>query len=373
MKPTLNHFFTKAKKMAESGDKKQILNFTLTSPEFPPPIWVKNEINKVYNNSFSYLPSGGDFILRQELANFYSDKWNKNFKRENVFIGTGGKEVIYILLSSLLEKPGEVVIISPYWASYPKMTELLKGKVKIVRTFAKKGFYPDMEKIAEAIGKKTKAVIINSPNNPTGRILKEKDVKFLADLALKKNFILICDEVYEIYDYENLYVSALKFFNKNVFCVFSISKTFGLCGWRLGWAIAGENITKKMIDIQSEITTCANALSQLVFRNLYKNPKKLNKYFLENKKLALERRNFAIDFFEKKHIDFIHPEGCIAIFIKIPKKFKNGFSFASHLLEKQGVSTAPGEIFGEKNYFRVNLAVSLNILKKGLDIISKYY
>ena len=371
MKPTLNYFFTRAKRMQASG--KEVLGFTLTSPEFPPPSWLEQEVHKVYKNSFPYLPSGGDFTLRQQLADLYSQKWKKNFKEKDVFVGAGGKEILYILLTLLLNKGGEVVVVSPYWATYPKMVELLKGKVKIVKTSAKDGFYPKVEDIAQAVGAKTKAVIITSPNNPTGRVLKKEDVRSLADLALKKNFILICDEVYEIYDYDGVYVSALKFFNKNVFCVFSASKTYSLCGWRLGWSIGDPELIKEMISIQSEITTSANSLAQLAFRNLLRSPKKLESYFAGNKEMGRERRDMAISYLKKKGVDYIHPEGCIAIFIKIPKNFSNAFDFCNYLLDKEGVSVAPGEIFGEKKYFRMNLAVSLADLKKGMTRIMKHY
>ncbi len=372
MKPTLLYFFGKVKKMQAAGEK--VLGFTLTTPEFPPPAWLEQEVAKVYKDSFPYLPSGGDFVFRQQLADFYSTKWKRKFKEENVFVGTGGKEILYILLTLLLKKPGgEIIVISPYWATYPNMVELLKGKIKIVKALAKDDFYPDMDKIAKAVTAKTRAVIITSPNNPTGKVIKEKDVKFLADLAKKKNFVLICDEVYEIYNYDNLYVSALKYFNKNVFCVFSASKTFSLCGWRLGWSVGDKDITKGMIAIQSEATTSPNSISQLAFRNLFKDTKKLETYFAENMARGKKRRDLAVAAFKKAGVEYAHPEGCIAIFVKIPKEFDNSFDFCTELLNKEKISMAPGEIFGEKKYFRMNLAVSMPNLKEGLRRVLKYY
>lgn len=357
--------------MQAAGHK--VLGFTLTSPEFPPPAWLEKEVSKVYKHSFPYLPSGGDFVLRQQLADAYSSRWQRKFKEENVFIGSGAKEILYILLTLLLKKGGEVIVIAPYWATYPKMVELLKGKVKIVKTSAEDGFYPDVNKIAKAVSAKTKAIILTSPNNPTGRVLKKEDVKSLAALAVKKNFVLICDEVYEIYDYDEVYASALKFFNKNVFCLFSSSKTYSLCGWRLGWGIGDKDIIKEMISVQSEVTTSPNSLAQLAFRNLFKSPRKLEAYFTQNRKLGKERRDLAIAYLEKKGVDFIYPEGCIAIFIKIPDNFSNAFDFCNMLLDKEKISVAPGEIFGEKKYFRMNLAVSISNLKKGMERILKHY
>ncbi|MDI6591469.1 MAG: pyridoxal phosphate-dependent aminotransferase [Patescibacteria group bacterium] len=253
------------------------------------------------------------------------------------------------------------------------MAKMARGNLKIFKTSERESFYLDVEKLAKKISSKTKVLILNTPCNPTGRVLKEKDVKFLAELSLKKNFILISDEVYEIYDFEKIYCSFLKFFHKNIFCVFSASKIFSLCGWRLGWGFGNENIIKEMRDYQSNLSTSPSTFSQLMIRELFKNEKEVLKYFEKNEKMAKERRDFATSFLRKKKIDFIFPEGGIAIFVKIPKNLKDSFSFAEKLLLKEKVSVAPGEIFGQKNYFRMNLAVPLEDLKEGLKKIAKFY
>lgn len=371
MKKSLSYFFIRERILKEKGEK--VLGFTLTSPAFPPPIKREN-ILKLYPHSFPYSPSGGDFSLREILANFYSKKWNTPLKKENTFIGNGGKEVLFILFQLLLKKRGEAIIISPYWPSYLRMVKMAGGNLKIFKTSEREGFYLDVKKLAKKISSKTKVLILNTPCNPTGKVLKEKDVKFLAELSLKKNFILISDEVYEIYDFEKIYCSFLKFFHKNIFCVFSASKIFSLCGWRLGWGFGrNEDIIKEMTDYQSNLSTSPQTLSQLMIGELFKNEKKVLKYFEKNKKMAKERKDFTISFFREKKIDFIFPEGGIAIFVKIPKNFKDSFSFAEKLLLKEKVSVAPGEIFGQKNYFRMNLAVPFEDLKEGLKKIAKFY
>ncbi|MFH1657500.1 MAG: aminotransferase class I/II-fold pyridoxal phosphate-dependent enzyme [bacterium] len=370
-KPSLLYYFAKAKRLQAEG--KDVLGFTLTSPEFSPPPWLKEEVQKIYEKSFPYLPSGGDFELRRKLADHYSQKWTTKFEEKNLFVGAGGKEVLYVLLSLLLKKGGEVVVFSPHWATYPKVVDILHGKTKYVVGSEKDGFYPSVDKLKKVITAKTRVVILNSPNNPTGRIAKEEDVKALAELALKKNFILICDEVYENYDYENVYVSALKHFNKNVFCVFSSSKSFSLCGWRVGWGVGDSNIIQDMINVQSEISTSPNSLSQLALKSVFDSPQRLSDYLAETRAMAKERRDLAVAFLKEKNINFIYPEGCIAIFIKIPQKYKDSFAFTDDLLEKDLVSVAPGSIFGVKNYFRMNLSVSIDYLKKGLERIAKYY
>lgn len=370
-KPSLLYYFAKAKRLQAEG--KDVLGFTLTSPEFPAPDWLEEEVRKIFSQSFPYLPSGGDFELRRKLADNYAQKWNCQLAEGNLFVGTGGKEVLYILLSLLLKKGGEVVVFSPHWATYSKMVDLLGGKMKCVAGSEKDGFYPNLEKLKKTITSKTKAVILNSPNNPTGRITKEEDVKALAELALKKNFVLICDEVYENYDYENIYVSALKYFNKNVFCVFSASKTFSLCGWRIGWGAGDAEIVQNMINIQSEITTSPNSLAQLALKSLFSSEQKLKDYLETTRNEAKKRRDLAVAFLREKKIDFIYPEGCIAVFVRIPKKYNDSFVFTDDLLEKDLVSVAPGSIFGAKKYFRMNLSVSIDMLKKGLERIAKYY
>lgn len=370
MKKSLGDFFLREKILKERGEK--VFGFTLTSPTFSPPPLRKKILN-FYKSSFSYSPSGGDFGLKEVLANFYSKKWQANLKKENVFVGNGGKEVLFILLQILLKKGGEVILFSPYWPSYPRMVKMAGGKLKILKSSEKDGFYPDIKKLEKEISPKTKALILNSPCNPTGRILRQEDVKYLARLSLKKNFTLISDEVYEIYDFENLYCSFLKFFQKNIFSVFSASKSFSLCGWRLGWGSGNENLIEEMRNYQMNLSTSASTLSQILIRELFKEEKKVSRYFFKNKKLAKERRDFAIKFLRERKIDFVFPEGGIAIFIKIPSNFKEAFSFSEKLLEKEKVSVAPGEVFGEKKYFRMNLSLPPEEVKEGLKRIAKYY
>jgi aspartate aminotransferase len=370
MEKSLSQFFLREKILKERGEK--ILGFTLTSPTFPPPP-LRGKILNFYKFSFSYSPAGGDLGLKEVLANFYSKKWQVNLKKENVFVGNGGKEVLFILLQVLLKKRGEVILISPYWPSYLRMVKMAGGKLKVLKTSEKQEFYPNLKELEKKISPKTKALILNSPCNPTGKILRQKEVEYLAELSLKRNFILISDEVYEIYDFENLYCSFLKFFHKNIFCVFSASKTFSLCGWRLGWGFGNKNLIEEMKNYQSDLSTSPHTLSQILIREIFKEEKKVLRYFLKNKKLAKERRDFAINFLKEREINFVFPEGGIAIFIKIPFNFKDAFSFSETLLEKERVSVAPGEVFGHKNYFRINIALPLKDLKEGLRRIAKYY
>lgn len=371
MKKSLAYFFAKEKALKEKGEK--VLGFTLISPEFPPPASLEENMTRLYPRSFSYSTSGGDFALRDTLASFYSKKWSQPLKRENVFVGNGGKESLFILLQILLKKGGEAIVISPYWSSYPRMVASTPGKLKIFKTSEKNGFYPDVKKLAKEITSKTKVLILNTPCNPTGKILKEEDVKFLAELSKKKNFFIISDEVYEIYDYEGYYSSFLKFFNKNIFCVFSASKSFSLCGWRLGWGFGEKKLIEEMADYQSNLSTSPHTLSQLVIKEFFEKPEALSLHFDTNKKEAKARRDMAASFLAGKNISYILPEGGIAICVKIPPSFKDTYAFAEALLSEEKVSVAPGEIFGQKNYFRMNLSLPVEDIKEGLNRIAKFY
>jgi aspartate aminotransferase len=366
---TLAYFYQKEREIKEKGGK--VIGLTLTSPTFPSPP-LKKRVLRLLPHSFSYSLSGGNLNLRETLANFYSKKWNIKLSKENVFIGNGGKEILFILLNLILKDGGEVIIISPYWSSYPRIVKRTKGNFKIFKTLEKDNFYPNVESLAKEINKKTKAIIINTPNNPTGKILREKDIKFLVEIVKKKNILLISDEVYEIYDFEGLYCSFLKYFSKNIFCVFSASKIFSMCGWRLGWCFGDPKLIEEMKDYQADLSTSPHTLSQLVVNEIL-NDKNLQKYLEKNRELAKERRDIAVDFFSKKRIDFIFPEGGIALFVKIPQRFRKASQFAKILLEREKVSVAPGEIFGEEKFFRINLAVNIEDLKEGLRRIAKFY
>lgn len=146
-----------------------------------------------------------------------------------------------------------------------------------------------------------------------------------------------------------------------------------MCGWRVGWGIGDKELVKKMINIQSEITTSPNAISQLALKELFSKPKQIQEYLVSINKKAKMRRNLAVRLFKKNKVDFVYIQGGIAIFVKIPDSFKNAFSFAEKLLEEQKVSVAPGEFFGWKNYFRMNLASSPKNIREGIKRIANYY
>lgn len=365
---------TKALQLAKSGVK--IFRFDVGESDFPVPANVKKSAKKAIDEDFSkYTPVAGIPELREAICKKFKRDNGLNYQPDEVMASSGGKQVIYNALQVLLNEGDEAIIAKPYWVSFLEQVKLAGGTPKIVATDEK--FKLSADAIAEAITEQTKVIILNSPCNPTGAIVDEKEQRKIADLAVEKGIVIISDEIYEHFVYDGKKVRSIAGYGEEIknltLTVNAISKTYGATGWRLGYVAGPKQIIKAMINLQSHSTTHPDSIVQKASIAALTGPqtsvKKMVKEFDKRRKLIVKRLQ-EIDGFET----FL-PEGAFYVFPKVSSFYKgslhNSIDFANFLLDEAKCSVVPGLASDADNYVRFSYAASRKTIEQGMDTIEK--
>jgi aspartate aminotransferase len=321
--------------------------------------------------------------LKQTICNKFKNDNNLEYKPNQITISTGAKQCLANVFMAILNPEDEVLIPVPYWVSYPELVKLADGVPVFVETSKENNYKYTISDLEKAITSKTKAVLINSPNNPTGTIYHEEELLEIANFAKEHNLFIISDEIYEklIYDGEkHISIAAL---NEDAYertvVINGVSKTYSMTGWRLGYVAASEKITKLMTSIQSHMTSNVNTIAQYATIEALNGP-------LEDLNLMIEefenRRNFMIYKLEKlNEISIIKPSGAFYVMVNISsylnttfkeRTINNSVDFAKVLLDEEKVAVIPGAGFGLDNYIRLSYATSMDIIENGIDRISTF-
>ena len=280
---------------------------------------------------------------------------------------------------AILNSGDEVIIPSPYWVSYPAMVELCDGKPVIVNTELTDRFKLTPDKLEKAITENTKAVIINSPSNPTGTSYTEKELKELVDIIKNKDIFIISDDIYYKIIYDDFkFINTVMIYPElkdKVIIVNGVSKTYSMTGWRIGFTLANKNIISTMSKIQGQSTSNPTSISQYAALEAITGDQ--NCINLMNKEFK-KRRNFIVEFLNSiKGINCFMPEGAFYVFPDISeiiskKKLSGSTEFASKLLEEKKVAVVPGVAFGNDNHIRLSYATSMENIEKGLKRIKEF-
>jgi aspartate/methionine/tyrosine aminotransferase len=269
--------------------------------------------------------------------------------------------------------PGdEVIILAPYWVQYENIVKLLGGKPVIIDTF-KEDFEPDLMTIWKAITGKTKVIVVNSPNNPTGYVYKDAFLKELADMASANHILLFDDEAYRSLVYEVEFPSVTKYcLKEDIVIINSFSKQFAMTGWRVGYVVADENFIKEVIKFQQNIAVCVATPNQYAAIEAISNT---DKYAVGIKEVFTRRRETLIRELNKlERINYQAPQGTFYVFIDIRKTGKESKSFCFDLLEKRHVAVIPGIAFGKAfdNYIRLAFTLNEDKITEGIRRIGNY-
>ncbi len=338
---------------------KGVVNLSIGQPDLPVPEITKQAmIRAIQNNKTGYTPSVGLKSLQEKILSKYS-----GLKcAESVIVTSGVSGGIFLTYACLLEEGDEIIVISPYFVMYPDLANFMNIKPVIVES--KTDFSPDLNKIKKAITKKTRAIIINSPNNPTGYILNENELKTIAKIARDNDLWIISDEVYEVFDYEKKFQTMAKYYDKTI-VLNGYSKSLALTGLRIGYAVGPKEVIADMIKLQQYTFVCAPSITQYAVDETFNlmNVQKMVHCFKK-------RRNFVFKELNK-NLKLLKPAGAFYYFIPLPTKIKSEF-FVEKCLEKK-LLVVPGEAFMTKEkgqkYFRISYAVDEKTLKKGIKII----
>ncbi len=336
---------------------KDPINFSIGQPDFGISNEVKKETIKAITSGHSkYTPTPGILPLRKKIAERFAN--NGIIKTTNDILVTSGTSAAFFLaLSAILDEGDEVIIPDPYFVEYPELVKFLGGRPIYLDTYP--NFQPDSQKLTELITSKTKVVILNSPNNPTGAVYPEKVLREIAQIAKKYNLVVISDEIYEefVYDVKHFSIGSIY---ENTITINGLSKSGGMPGWRLAWATGPQEVIQKMIEIQQYTIVCAPSLVQ------YGALAAFNQDFSNIKRGYQKRRDLIYELLSKK-FDVIKPQGAFYIMPKV----ENVEEFVNQAM-KNNVLLIPSGVFSQKNtHIRISYSVSEEQIKKGSEILLK--
>lgn len=363
---------SKAKRLKSSGV--DVVDFGAGEPDFDTPIFIKKAGIKSIQDGFTkYTPASGMDILKKAVSEKLRLDNQLSYKPEEIVITCGAKHALYNIFQIICNPGDEVLFISPYWVSYPEMIKLSGAIPKVVNTCERTRFLPDPGLIDKAITKKTKALIINSPSNPTGAVFDSGLLKEIAKIAIKKEIYVISDEIYEKIIYKGLHVSIASVdrkIKKYAFVVNGVSKTYSMTGWRIGYMAGPYDAIKKISSLQSHSTSNPTSISQMAaLAAIQKNGSfvhKMRREFIKRRDYIVKRINAMGD------ISCIKPEGAFYVFCNISKTGLRSLDFARMLLDEAHVACVPGIAFGSDNHIRISFATSMNAIKNGMDRLEKW-
>lgn len=373
----------KAKKLKSEGVS--VIGFGAGEPDFNTPDYIIEAAKKALDIGFTkYTPASGMAELKTAVCDKFEQDNGLQYSPEQIVISSGAKSSLFHAISALVDDGDEVILPAPYWLTYPELIGLAGGVTVTVNADASTGYKMTEQMLENAITNKTKLVIINSPNNPTGAVYSESELKTLAKVIEKHGLYVISDEIYEklIYDGEKHYsVAAVNdYMKEHTVVVNGMSKSFSMTGWRIGYLAAPVKIAKAISNMQSHTTSNACSIAQYASVAALTNPR--GKDFIANmQKVFDERRRLMIN--TLKNIDgikVIEPKGAFYVFIDVSAFYGKTFegevingsmSFAKSAL-KRGVALIPGVAFGRDDCIRLSYAISEKDIIEGLSRIENF-
>ncbi len=372
-----------ANKMNDEGE--DVIVFGAGEPDFDTPMHVKEAAIEAINNNFTRYTSGaGIEELRNAVCRKLKRDNNLDYCYDQIVISNGSKQALLNAFIAILNPGEEIIIPSPYWVSYPEIVKLAGGVPIIVKTEKENFFKITKEQLETAYTDKTKAIVLNTPCNPSGMVYSMQELQMLADFAVEKDIFVISDEIYEKFTYS----SKLKHISiaslgdeiyKRTIVINGLSKSHAMTGWRVGYSASVREIAEAMANIQSHSTSNINSIAQkaavAALDKCDDNVKEMVSEF-EHRRDYIAQRVSDIPLLSS----FI-PKGTFYLFVDISKlcgaeilniKINNASDIAKILLNKYKVAVVPCDSFGFENYIRLSYAISMKHIVKGIDRIEKF-
>jgi len=371
----------KAKAMKAEGI--DVIGFGAGEPDFDTPDHIKKAAIKALEEGFTkYTAAGGIDELKDAVIKKFKRDNGLDYDRRNILISCGGKHCIYNLAQVLFDTGDEVIIPSPYWVSYPPIVTLADAVPVILETTEESGFKMDPDDLRRVITKRTKALILNSPCNPTGTMYTESELRDIADIIIEKGIYVISDEIYEKIVYDGFrHVSIASFgeeIRERTVIVHGVSKTYAMTGWRIGYTAGPSSIIEAMNKIQGQSTSNPTSISQKASQEALDGPQDIVEAMVGE---FQKRRNYVIDRFNSMEgISCVKPAGAFYAFPSFSsyvdtsfkgKRMGDSVDLADYLLDVARVAVVPGSAFGAEGFERLSFATSMENIEKGMDRIEK--
>jgi len=355
-----------------------VVDFGAGEPDFPTPDNIKKAaIDAIHGNFTKYTPAGGTQELKQAICERHKLDYGTNYTAPECVITVGGKHVIFGYMQVLINPGDEVIIPVPYWVTYKDVVNYAGGKCVFVETDEASGFNLTAEMIEKHITPKTKMVIINSPSNPSGAVLPREEFERIYQVTSKRSIWLMTDECYcrFLYDSEPFSIASLPGAKSTVIVAGSLSKTYAMTGWRIGFGLAPAAVTGAIMKLQSHSTSNPTSIAQKAALEAVRGPQDGVTVMLEEYRT---RRQYVLDRLRQiPGVTLAEPQGAFYAYPNISVALgKNGvntaFEFSEKLLAEAHVAVVPGEAFGTDKHVRISYATSMHELERGLDRIHKF-
>jgi aspartate aminotransferase len=349
-----------------------VIAMTAGEPDFQPPAHVLAAAHEAITRGLTkYTAVQGTLDLREAIAAKHLRENGLVYTPDRVSVSTGGKQVLYNAFMAILNPGDEVILPSPYWVSYPPQIELAGGVTVTVPTLAEEGFVPDPEAIAAAITPRTRAILVNSPSNPTGAVIPEGILKAIADLAERHDLWLISDELYEHMVYEGSFTPVAQWYPERTILVHGASKGYALTGWRIGWGCGPTDVIKAMNRLQGQVTSNANAIAQYATQVALNSVEETAAFQAMTRAAYRERRDVIVEGLNAIGLPTPTPQGAFYVMADTRSIDPDENVAGDVLLDRARVAVVPGTDFGAPGFVRMSYACSLDQVRTALARIAE--
>ena len=363
-------FNAKALELKRNGV--DVIAMTAGEPDFQPPQHVLDAATEAIRMGLTkYTPSEGTRDLRDAIAAKHLRENELGYGADQVIVSTGGKQVLYNAFMAMLDPGDEVIVPAPYWVSYPAQIELAGGVTVSVSASAADGFVPDPERLAAAITPRTRAILVNSPNNPTGAVYPEPVLRAIADLAEQHDLWLITDELYEHMVYDGAFTPVARYYPERTLIVHGASKGYALTGWRLGWGCGPAPLIKAMNKLQGQVTSNANALAQYATQVALNEVELTSAFQAMTRQAYRERRDVIVRGLNALGLRTPTPQGAFYVMADLRPIDPDENVASIRLLEEAHVGVVPGTDFEAPGFARLSYACSMDQIETALERIER--
>ncbi len=362
----------KAKQMVSQGI--DVINFGVGEPDFNTPDYIKEAGKKAIDDNFTrYTPAPGMPELKKAIAKKFKVQNNLDFESDQIIVSPGGKASLFYLIFTICDAGDKIIVPAPYWVTYPAQIELSQGIPVVLETKQENDFKIEIDELKSLVAKegKVKAIIINSPSNPTGAVYSKDELKAIGDFCVENNILIISDEIYEELVYEGKHVSIAECsdeIKKITIVVNGASKAYAMTGWRLGYTAGPKEIVAKMGSIQSQVSSNVNSISQKAFVTALE--VKTDDIEKMKTEFATRRKFMIAEFNEIDGVKCSMPTGAFYAFPDISAylgtKVKDDLEFCNYMLENFHIAIVPGSAFGAPGCVRFSYANSMENLVEGI-------
>jgi aspartate aminotransferase len=362
-----------------------IADFGPGEPDFPTPDHIKQAaIGAIEKNNTKYTATGGIMPLREAICAWHKRELHSSYEAKECVVNVGGKHSIFNVVSILVQQGDEVIIPVPYWVSYPDIVKYAGGTPVYVQTRPEDGFSVKADAIEKAITPKTRLLMISSPNNPTGGVVPPEEYQHILTVCKKRNVWLMSDECYSHFTYEPhrpYSIASVADSKQNVIVIGSMSKTFAMTGWRIGYTLAPEALIQASVKLQSQSTSNPTSIAQ--YAALEAMTGSMDSVPVMLAEYARRRRRIVDGLRQIPGVTCEEPGGAFYAFPNVAAHLANGQSghaiakdtseLAKLLLDKARVALVPGDAFGAPGYLRLSYATSIERIDEGLRRLERFF